>query len=45
MNFESPRALAYRTPLEDSLIELSVESVAVVEHILEQGGLFTPADI
>jgi len=34
MNFESPRAMAYRTLLEDSL-----------EHILEQAGLFTRADI
>ena len=47
MNFESPLALAYRTPLEDSFIgisaalstELSVE--AVLDHILEQARLFT----
>ena len=50
MNYESPLALAYRTPLEDSLIgisaalstELSVESV--LDHILEQARLFTRAE-
>jgi hypothetical protein len=50
MNFESPLALAYRTPLEDSFIgisaalstELSVE--AVLDHILEQARLFTRAE-
>ena len=47
MNFESPLALAYRTPLEDSFVgisaalstELSVE--ALLDHILEQARLFT----
>jgi diguanylate cyclase (GGDEF)-like protein len=50
MTFESPLALAYRTPLEDSFIgisaalstELSVE--AVLDHILEQARLFTRAE-
>ena len=50
MHYESPLALAYRTPLEDSLIgisaalstELSVESV--LDHILEQARLFTRAE-
>src|SRR5262245_42988493 len=50
MNDESLLALAYRTPLEDSLIgisaalstELSVETV--LDHILEQARLFTRAE-
>ena len=50
MNFESPLALSYRTPLEDSLLgittAMSVEPnvEAVLDRILEEARVFTRAE-
>ena len=50
MELESPLTLAYRTPLEDSFVEIStalsteLSVEALLDHILEEARLFTRAE-